>query len=89
MEIKGAPQQMVLCKMMAPRAHRTLEACKQCEYHKGIKATFPGKAAVPPHKGNPDGEKEIHPMYEVLCTLPRNVFVETLIMESIDATPQS
>lgn len=89
MEINAQIQEMVLCKMIKPRAFRRLDTCKKCQYYGGIQTTFPGKAAVEPHERNPKGEKEIPPMYEVLCALPTRIFVETLMMENNNATSQS
>ncbi len=66
--ITGNIQEMVLCRMIRPRAYRTLESCKACEYHVGLDQISKAQGDFPAQ-------------FCVTCGLPAQVEVSNLIKE--------
>lgn len=66
--IMGGIQQMVLCRMVRPRAFRSLENCKGCEHHKGLNQISEAQNGFPAQ-------------FAVVCGLPTLVEVSNLIKE--------
>ena len=71
--ISGSPIPAVICRMIRPKALRTLEACRRCEHHRGVEELRP-----PGQLGG------LPPSYLVVCALPTKEMVIDLIMEAHD-----
>ncbi len=67
-KVYGDALQMVRCRMIKPRAYRTLSVCKSCSEYGGFEELSPEQNGV-------------EAQYVVICKLPTQVLVENLIEE--------
>lgn len=78
--ISGNREQVVACRKIDQRATpglRTLEVCKECDFHQGIE-----EVRAPGQLVSEENPKGLPPSYRVACGLPTKIMVIDVIRET-------